>query len=96
MKIDGQAILQKVRKIYLRETGFSYDHEIDNDSALVKMNGIKVDGDDLSIFIKAVQTDFDIPMTQSDCDSFFTLRNVADYVIKRLQEKQGLPEIGLK
>lgn len=93
MEIDEQNILNQVRQIYLREIMMFEECELDNDAYLGKMNGYKVDGDDLSLFAKGVLDDFDIPLLQSDWDTLGTLREVADFVVKKLKEKRIISDI---
>jgi len=93
MKIDKKDILQKVREIYLREIMMFEESELDNNADLGKMNGYKVASDDLSMFIRGVQTDFDIPILQSDCDHLFTLGDYCDFVAEKLNKKYTIPDI---
>lgn len=93
MTIDRQDILNQVRKIYMREIPMFEEYEINNDIHFQRMGGIKVDGDDLSIFIEAVQKDFDFPMVQADLKGVCSLRDVANLVVKKLEEKQTPPTI---
>jgi len=87
MELDKQDILNQVRKIYLREIPMFEEYEINNDINFQRMGGIKVDGDDLSIFIEAVRKDFDFPMVQADLENISSLRDVASLVSKKLKEK---------
>lgn len=88
MEIDKQDILQKIRKIYFYEIALFEEDEIDDHSELWKMAGINVASDDVSFFSKAVLEAFKIPFSQSDWNSIYTLKDVANFVVKKLEEKQ--------
>jgi len=86
MDIDKLQVLDKIRKIYLKEIGYFKEHEIDNESDVGKMGGTKVASDDLTCFALGVQNEFKITISQGDWYTVSSLNDITNLVLKNLKK----------
>jgi acyl carrier protein len=79
MKLDKEAILHKVKAIFIEEIGFLKPEEVSYDDDI---GSLKIDSDDISFFLESVEKEFEFDAPQSEWSHIITLEDIANLVIK--------------
>ncbi len=87
-KITREAVIKDIISIFIEEIGFFDDHEkktINENTHIIK--DFKIDGDDISFFIMEIEKYFSVKPTIEDWGEVVRLYEIADVVIKKMNEK---------
>jgi len=84
MELDKDVILQRVKAIFIEEIGFLEPDEV---SYHDNIGTLKIDSDDISFFLEAVEKEFEFDAPQSEWSHVISLNDVADLVIKHIRSR---------
>ncbi len=86
-EMTREAVIKEIISIFIEEIGFFNEDEkktVNKNTHIVK--DFKIDGDDISFFIKALEKHFSVKSALEEWGEVARIHEIADVIIKKMNE----------